>query len=688
MSSAFEAVRSGRLSVSSAAKEYNVPRMTLSDRVNGKIPLNAKMGVKTALTTDEESALCSYISYMANRGFPLSIQQLMGFAWCIAKERGREHVFTKSGPSRKWWQGFKKRHPDLSLRRPDALDRGRACLGNVNALREYFQLLKETIEVNGLSDKPERIYNCDEAALFLNKSAGQKVIVPTRTKHPHSLSVATNEHISVHCCVSAAGQALPPMIIFSKSMPGGAYHRNGPVNASYACSDSGFMDQSLYQQWFEKTFLGHVVPQRPLLLIQDGASSHVSVELIRSAIANDVILLCLPPKTTHITQPLDVAVYRKMKIETAKIVNQAKMVKSDLWISKKQVSSVFKVIFEKSFTMDCITEGFRKCGIHPFDPNAVDKSLLLRSNTEVDPSHIDLAAKPEQVQDPTVHQSQSQDESIGVPDSVDPPIVDPADPIDTSFSCLETSALSQPDDMILDISFSVGEDGILALQSPEPEPNGDPIFSQDNGTQECPPELALSAVELTLTPRKKRKYKECYNFNIDLPDQTYKAWCHLKNQLPALAADESNADEILTAVKIPIDELPKQKSPPVSDHPLVKAGLIPNDLVNVLVVPTTSDKCTKKETGKARVLTSADVQRELEEKELKKKLSMEQKEQRKQERERKRIQREIETKKKKEEIMLRKEMREKQRAEKLRLKEERIKQRELKRSLKAGNGSN
>ncbi|KAH3781480.1 hypothetical protein DPMN_159310 [Dreissena polymorpha] len=87
-----------------------------------------------------------------------------------------------------------------------------------------------------------------------NKSAGQKVIVPTRNKHAHSLSVATNEHISVHWCVDAAGHALPPMNIFTNSLPGGPYHRLGPVNASYACSDSGFMDQTLHLQWFEKTF--------------------------------------------------------------------------------------------------------------------------------------------------------------------------------------------------------------------------------------------------------------------------------------------------------------------------------------------------------------------------------------------------------------------------------------------------
>ncbi|KAH3729694.1 hypothetical protein DPMN_055672 [Dreissena polymorpha] len=67
--------RKRSMSVSSASKKFGVPRMTLSDRINGKVALDAKMGVDTALTTDEEAALVSYIGYMANRGFPLSIQQ-------------------------------------------------------------------------------------------------------------------------------------------------------------------------------------------------------------------------------------------------------------------------------------------------------------------------------------------------------------------------------------------------------------------------------------------------------------------------------------------------------------------------------------------------------------------------------------------------------------------------------------
>lgn len=686
MISAFNAVKSGNMSISSAAKMFKVPRMTLSDRINGKVSLNAKMGVKTALTEDEELALCNYISYMANRGFPLTIQQLIGFAWCIAREHGKESVFTKSGPSRKWWKGFKNRHPDLSLRRPDPLDRGRACFGNVNAIRDYFQLLKETIESNDLKEKPDQIYNCDEAALFFNKSAGQKVIVPTRTRHPHSLSVATSEHISVHCCVNAAGQALPPMLIYSKSLPGGSYHKQGPINASYAYSDSGFMDQALYHQWFMKTFLPHAVPRRPLLLIQDGASSHVSVNLIKSAIENDIILLCLPPKTTHITQPLDVAVYRKMKIETAKLVSQSKMLKSDLWISKKQVSGMFKIIFEKSFTMNCITEGFRKCGIYPFDPNAIDKTLLLRSNTSVDTLSLDLSVtdKPALIEESQVLNDSDITDNSDVSYSLAP---------NTSDLCQES--LTQSDENIFDITFIVGDDGILTLEPDQPKNSTtNEVLSS---SQECPPDLALSAVELSLTPRKKRKFEECYNMNIELSDQTYQTWRRLKNTVYSPVAENTDT-EIYTAVPfspetlpIPPTNTPMQHVNPsvqhvntkinypmketstITNHPLVKAGLIPDDLVNVLVVPQIASKRTKRDKGKARVLTSIEVQREIEEKEAAKRQKNELKEQRKQERIKKKIERENIIKQKKEEMKKKKEIKQKQKEEKLQHKKRKTK---------------
>ena len=57
-------------------------------------------------------------------------------------------------------------------------------------------------------------------------------------------------------------------------------------------------------------FLKSIPPTRPVLLVQDGHSSHVSIELIEMAHENGVCLLCLPAHTLHILQLLDVGVFK------------------------------------------------------------------------------------------------------------------------------------------------------------------------------------------------------------------------------------------------------------------------------------------------------------------------------------------------------------------------------------------
>ncbi|WAR06683.1 hypothetical protein MAR_022052, partial [Mya arenaria] len=69
---------------------------------------------------------------------------------------------------------------------------------------------------------------------------------------------------------------------------------------------------------------------------------------------------------------------------------KAKLVKSDLWVSNESVSGVLKIIFEKAFTMSTIVEWFRKCDVYPFNPNATDNYLLLRSCEDISAGNYDL----------------------------------------------------------------------------------------------------------------------------------------------------------------------------------------------------------------------------------------------------------------------------------------------------------
>ena len=55
------------------------------------------------------------------------------------------------------------------------------------------------------------------------------------------------------------------------------------------------------------------VRQKPILLLLDNHSSHIDVEVLKIAQANNVIMFALPQHTSHLYQPLDVGIFGPMK---------------------------------------------------------------------------------------------------------------------------------------------------------------------------------------------------------------------------------------------------------------------------------------------------------------------------------------------------------------------------------------
>ena len=119
------------------------------------------------------------------------------------------------------------------------------------------------------------------------------------------------------------------MIIYAKSLSGGQYHFEGPDDAVYARSESGWIDSELFVVWVRKLFLKYAVSQRPILLLTDGHKSHIKIEVIDLCRSNnDVIIFCLPPHTTHALQPLDVAVFKSLKDVFSKTVRALSFTKN------------------------------------------------------------------------------------------------------------------------------------------------------------------------------------------------------------------------------------------------------------------------------------------------------------------------------------------------------------------------
>ena len=85
-----------------------------------------------------------------------------------------------------------------------------------------------------------------------------------------------------------------------------------------------------------------------------------------------------PPHTTHAVQPLEVSVFKSLKSHFSKAVHALSLAKKDFVVLKHEFACVVKTPFERAFSISNIKAGFAKCGIHPFDPDAIDQSKIMQ----------------------------------------------------------------------------------------------------------------------------------------------------------------------------------------------------------------------------------------------------------------------------------------------------------------------
>ncbi|XDV31338.1 hypothetical protein PO909_034047 [Leuciscus waleckii] len=159
---AVEDVRAGA-SLRQTSKKYGIPHTTLQDYKKKKYTLNPHPN--SALTPAEEDALISFIFWMADHGFPVTRALVKVLASGIIKESGRADSTTvnlEKGPSDVWWSRFKARHPELTSRTADSLDRARVHGATPEAIEGFFQLYEALYIRHSLEDKPHLVFNCDE----------------------------------------------------------------------------------------------------------------------------------------------------------------------------------------------------------------------------------------------------------------------------------------------------------------------------------------------------------------------------------------------------------------------------------------------------------------------------------------------------------------------------------------------
>ena len=85
------------------------------------------------------------------------------------------------------------------------------------------------------------------------------------------------------------------------------------IHTLYGMSENGRIDQELFFYWLKDLVLKCIPPEHPVVLVMDGHSSHYTPEALCGAAQEGDIVFCIPPNTTHDTQPLDVSLFGPLK---------------------------------------------------------------------------------------------------------------------------------------------------------------------------------------------------------------------------------------------------------------------------------------------------------------------------------------------------------------------------------------
>ena len=98
-------------------------------------------------------------------------------------------------------------------------------------------------------------------------------------------------------------------------------------------------------------FVSYIPSELPVLLIVDGHTTHIDVEISKFCKENGILLYCLLPHSSHITQSLDVGFFGALKTSWGKAVNKYKISHMGSTITKESFAAVFNTVWTGAVKM-------------------------------------------------------------------------------------------------------------------------------------------------------------------------------------------------------------------------------------------------------------------------------------------------------------------------------------------------
>ena len=144
------------------------------------------------------------------------------------------------------------------------------------------------------------------------------------------------------------------------------------MEATFAVSESGYMDDELGLSYMVGHFEPYTLIEAHRCLIADGHSPHITWKFVKYALDHNIHRICLPSKSTHLLQPLDVACFGVLQSVFER--NLSTWLRQNLLLafSKPAFLDILQATRDEVYTMYCLLGAWRKSRRWP-----IDRELIL-----------------------------------------------------------------------------------------------------------------------------------------------------------------------------------------------------------------------------------------------------------------------------------------------------------------------
>jgi hypothetical protein len=336
------------------------------------------------LTDIEEESLQKWILSMDSRGAAPRPSTVREMANLLLEKRGTTPVISVG---EKWVYNFVKRYPLLSSRFSKRYNYERAKCEDPKIIGEWFNLVEKTILQFGID--PDDVYNFDETGFAMGLTATARVISRSEYYGRRALLQPGNrEWVTVIECTNATGWVLPPCVIFKGKVFIESWFDGLPEDWRFEVSPNGWTSDEIGLRWLEKLFIPTTSSRTKggyRLLILDGHGSHLTPRFDEICEENKIILICMPPHSSHLLQPLDIGCFAVLKRVYGRLV-EMKTRNGINHIDKFDFLEAYPLARIEAFKSETIKNSFRSAGLIPFAPEIVISKLDIQLRTPTPPS--------------------------------------------------------------------------------------------------------------------------------------------------------------------------------------------------------------------------------------------------------------------------------------------------------------